>query len=140
MKVYNENKTIELNEYDLSKGYLKDDKIFVRHHEEQPEIKEVSHIEIVKEYPNGGKDAIEVIDVPYQPARPAYDEYEDIQVYVPYTKEELAKIEISNLKQKLRDTDYKAIKFAEGELSEAEYAPIRTERRKWRAEINKLES
>ena len=39
----------------------------------------------------------------------------------------------------LKDTDYKAIKFAEGELSEAEYAPIRELRRQWRVEINRLE-
>lgn len=41
---------------------------------------------------------------------------------------------------KLSSTDYKAIKFAEGELTEAEYAPTREERRKWRAEINALEA
>ena len=39
----------------------------------------------------------------------------------------------------LQSTDYKAIKFAEGELSAEEYAPIREQRRMWRAEINRLE-
>lgn len=47
---------------------------------------------------------------------------------------------IVQLKQKLAATDYKAIKFAEGELTEEEYAPIREERRAWRDEINELEA
>ena len=36
-------------------------------------------------------------------------------------------------------TDYKAIKFSDGALSEEEYAPIRKQRQEWRDEINKLE-
>ena len=48
--------------------------------------------------------------------------------------------QIAELKQNLSNTDYKAIKFAEGELSEQEYASIRTQRREWRAEINRLEA
>ena len=47
---------------------------------------------------------------------------------------------IRKLKQKLAETDYKAIKFAEGELTEEEYAPIREERRAWRDEINAMEA
>lgn len=46
---------------------------------------------------------------------------------------------ISQLKQYLSDTDYKAIKFAEGELTEEEYAETKTQRKSWREEINKLE-
>lgn len=48
--------------------------------------------------------------------------------------------EIIELKRKLRSTDYKAIKYAEGELSAEEYALIRLERRAWRDEINLLEA
>ena len=47
--------------------------------------------------------------------------------------------QISVLKKKLRATDYKALKFAEGELSEYDYAPIRQERRNLRLQINELE-
>lgn len=47
--------------------------------------------------------------------------------------------EICNLKWKLHETDYQAIKFAEGELTAEEYAPIKEQRKQWRAEINKLE-
>ena len=46
---------------------------------------------------------------------------------------------IFNLKKKLADTDYQAIKFAEGELSAEEFAPIKEQRQSWRAEINELE-
>lgn len=46
---------------------------------------------------------------------------------------------IGGLKSNLRATDYKAIKYAEGELSAEEYAETREQRRAWRAEINALE-
>ena len=46
---------------------------------------------------------------------------------------------IFKLKQKLRLTDYQAIKYAEGFITVSEYAPIREQRNTWRAEINKLE-
>lgn len=47
--------------------------------------------------------------------------------------------EIMELKQKLADTDYQAIKYAEGEISLYEYEPIKAERRYWRSRINELE-
>lgn len=46
----------------------------------------------------------------------------------------------AELKNQLGKTDYKAIKYAEGEMSAAEYEPIREQRRAWRAEINALEA
>ena len=52
--------------------------------------------------------------------------------------QEMAEQRIAELKKKLFDTDYRAIKFAEGELTEEEYAPYREERRAWREEINSL--
>lgn len=48
-------------------------------------------------------------------------------------------IEIQKLKTQLAKTDYKALKYAEGWLSEEEYAPIKAERQALRAEINRLE-
>lgn len=39
----------------------------------------------------------------------------------------------------LNRTDYKAIKFSEGELTAEEYAETKAKRRAWRAEINKLQ-
>lgn len=43
------------------------------------------------------------------------------------------------LKNMLAETDYKAIKFAEGLIPSAEYETIRQERQAWREEINILE-
>ena len=64
-------------------------------------------------------------------------------VYKPYSEQEIKVIKNNNriieLKQKLEDTDYKAIKYAEGELSAEEYAETKAQRRAWREEINKLE-
>lgn len=47
---------------------------------------------------------------------------------------------IMELKRVLADTDYKAIKYAEGVLSAEEYAQTKAERQAWRDEINRLES
>lgn len=48
-------------------------------------------------------------------------------------------IEILNLKNKLVLTDYKAIKYAEGVISEADYLETKNQRQVWRDEINRLE-
>ena len=47
---------------------------------------------------------------------------------------------IEMLKMELSAADYKAIKYAEGWLTEEEYAPIRAARQAIRNEINALES
>lgn len=47
---------------------------------------------------------------------------------------------LSELKSKLANTDYQAIKFAEGELTAEEYEPMKEQRKQWRKEINDLES
>ena len=91
MRVFNED-TQELKEYDLNKGHLELDKLFIRHHKAVEEIKEQWHYETIAEYPNGGRDVSKVIDVPYQAPQEEYDEYEDIYVYIPYTYEELEEL------------------------------------------------
>lgn len=48
-------------------------------------------------------------------------------------------IKIKELKNNLENTDYKAIKHADGALTDEEYEPIRLQREAWRTEINKLE-
>ena len=53
---------------------------------------------------------------------------------------EYKEMRISELKAKLSATDYKALKFAEGWLSDVEYAPIKAERQAIRDEINALEA
>lgn len=62
-------------------------------------------------------------------------------VECPYKKVELSIAEqIAKLKTNLINTDYQAIKYAEGQISEQEYAPIRKQRADWRDEINRLEA
>lgn len=51
----------------------------------------------------------------------------------------LQQYEIADLKAKLRNTDYQAIKYAEGLLSEEEYMSIKEQRQAWRDEINSLQ-
>ena len=46
---------------------------------------------------------------------------------------------INILKEQLAETDYKALKFIDGEFTEEEYAPIREERKNYRIKINELE-
>lgn len=48
--------------------------------------------------------------------------------------------EINALKILLRDSDYKALKHADGALTDEEYEPIRAQRAAWRAKINELEA
>ena len=159
MRIFNEDKTVQMylkedrvedGDFidipdnlicDLSKGKLENDTL-IEHIPEQQEIQEQWHYETIKEYPNGGKDVEKVIDVVGQPYIAEHDEVEDILVYKPYTEQEIKVIENNNriieLKQKLQETDYKAIKYAEGELSLEEYAETKAQRRAWREEINKL--
>ena len=53
--------------------------------------------------------------------------------------EQTAEAKIAELKRMLADTDYKAIKYAEGLISDEEYMPIKAERESWRKKINRLE-
>ena len=65
--------------------------------------------------------------------------------YVPTAEELAVKTQQANaqriveLKNLLANTDYQAIKFAEGELTEAEYGDTKAQRIAWRVEINTLE-
>jgi hypothetical protein len=97
MKVYNQDKNQILEEYDLTKGYLKEDTI-TTHYEEVKGVEEQWHYETIREYANGGKDVRKVIDVAGVPYSPAKDEIENIYVYVPYTEEEI----LENKKNELR--------------------------------------
>lgn len=100
MRVFNEEKTQELTEYDLEKGRLRADRIVTKTIPAQPEQKEEFHYEF-KTYPNGGQDRIRVIDKEYKPAQSEQYEYENIQVYVPYTEEQLKDIRKKELKDSL---------------------------------------
>ena len=95
MKIYNETKTEILENPNLERGYLQQDKLLTRVVPAQEEVQEQFHYEY-KEYPNGGKDRIKVVDVKYRPATSETYEYEDIEVYKLYTEEEY----IHNLRAK----------------------------------------
>lgn len=62
------------------------------------------------------------------------------------TAEEVAELQptveeqIASLKQNLADTDYQAIKYSEGAISEEDYTETKALRQSWRDEINRLES
>ena len=47
--------------------------------------------------------------------------------------------QINVLKKNLADTDYQAIKYAEGMISAEDYASMKAQRQSWRDEINQLE-
>jgi len=49
------------------------------------------------------------------------------------------RLEITQLKKLLSDSDYKAIKYAEGQISGEEYSEIKSERQGYRDRINYLE-
>lgn len=114
MRIFNQDKTEELFEYDESKGYLKQDKLFKEHRKAVPEVPAQTADEVAsalieagfnvdningewykveKTYPNGGKSVIKILPVEYQPAVDEWDEYEPILVYIPYTDEQLKEIE-----------------------------------------------
>ncbi len=63
-----------------------------------------------------------------------------IQAIPSPSAKEQAEQEIAELKRALADTDYKAIKYAEGLLTAEEYEQTKRQRAVWRARINELEA
>lgn len=138
MRIFDENDN-ELLKYDATKGRLENDKRFVKHHEKVEAVQEEGHWKTVAEYPNGGKDVEWVIDVPGVEAKDAWDEYEDILRYIPFTEQELALQRIAELKNMLFATDYNILKIVEGASTLTEMAGVIKKRASWRKEINELE-
>lgn len=102
MKILDEN-NVELPSPDLSKGRLVEERLFISHHQAVEAAAEQWHYETIAEYPNGGKDVKKIVDVPGAEAQDAWDEYETIQRYVPYTEEELAAMEEARNKPTQQD-------------------------------------
>lgn len=138
MRIFDEFDNL-LEKYDETKGYLKEDSLFVCHHEAVEAVEEQGHFETIAEYPNGGKDVEWIVDIPAVEAKEAWDEYEDILRFVPFTTVEITNNRISELKQKLFDTDYNILKIVEGAATLEEMADVIFKRSKWRKEINELE-
>lgn len=140
MKIYNQSKTEILTNIDYSKGYLVNDTI---HHDAVAGRDEVKHLETVEEHPNGSSLVKWVVDVEGIEPKEAYDE--EIQVYVPYTAEELAKKESISLRSQLEnylsETDYAVIKCKELGLDiDTEYPNLLQKRQQARDRINQIDS
>ncbi len=87
MKIYNEAITTELESPDLTLGHLEPARRLVAHHDavERQYHYEVMEGTVTDECQEGLRREVEDVA-----ARDAYDEYEDVHKYVPYTETELA--------------------------------------------------
>ena len=101
IEIYNENMELIENP-DLTLGYLKSG-TRMEHHSAIEGVTEVWHYETIAEYPNGGKDVRKIIDVQDVEAQAAWDEGIPIQIYVPYTQEELDRMEAERNKPAMED-------------------------------------
>ena len=90
-EIYNEQME-RIENPDMTLGYLRPG-TRTEHHDAVEGVTEVWHYETVAEYPNGGKDIRKVVDVPGVEGKPAWEEEAPIQIYVPYTQEELDRME-----------------------------------------------
>lgn len=90
-EIYNEQME-RIEHPDLTLGYLRPG-TRMEHHEAVEGVQEVWHYETVAEYPNGGMDVRKVVDVQGVEAQASWDEEIPIQIYVPFTQEELDRME-----------------------------------------------
>lgn len=79
-----------LERIDDSLGTLQNDKRLICHHPAVDAVPGTGHYETICTYPNGGKDVEWVWDLLPVQAKEAWDEYEVILRFVPYTAEQLA--------------------------------------------------
>lgn len=162
-RIFNIDKTIELKleDLDLKRGNLSDD--YLEHWiEEQPEIPEEGHYEVLREYPNGGRDIEWKVDRAGQDYCPAHIEYEEILVYsrfsddrlkelglYEWSEEELEEIRhqdwdikkdmlIQQVQKELTRTDMYPLKYIEGIITEDEFEFWKVVRQNLRNEINSL--
>ena len=92
MKVVNQ-EGVEIQEYDLETGKLVPSRLLVQHHEAVEFQAAQYEDQLVEEYENGGRLYNHICVSPAVQGKPAWDEYEDVKMYVPYTKEELEEIQ-----------------------------------------------
>lgn len=138
MRIFDKNDK-ELQQIDEKGGYLREDSRFLMRHEAVEAREEKGHFEVVKEYPNGGKDVEWVIDEPAVEATEAWDEYEPILRFVEFTQSEINQRRIGELKAMLQSTDYMILKVIEGATTLAQIAETIKQRAAWRKEINEIE-
>lgn len=130
MRIIDEN-NIEITAPDYELGYAEPETIVKAHHEAVEAVEEQWHYEVVREYPNGGKDVARVVDVPGSPAREAWDETEEILRWHPYSAEELER----------REQERQAAAEAEAEaerLAQEAAAALERENARLRAQVDAL--
>ena len=120
MRTLDENNNV-IENADLEKGYLTTETIVIAHHDAIKASPGKSHIEIVREYQNGGKDVATIWDEEPTEARGAYDETEEIQRYHLYSDEELKQRE-----EKKKESAEKENKLASLYSSDMTFADIVT--------------
>lgn len=106
MRIFDEDGNL-LESYDATKGRLVEARLFVCHHEAVEAVEEQGHWQTIAQYPNGGKDVDWIIDVPAVEAKEAWDEYEDILRFIPYTEEELAEREAAEEEAYRNSAEYR---------------------------------
>lgn len=143
MRIFDITKTIEITEPNLELGSLKEDTIKI-HHESIQHVDEVGHWKTIAEYQNGSKDVEWVIDVVGVDGHEAYDETEDILVYVPFTEAELHRRNLEaekyELEEWLHNHDYIGIKIATGRATIADYAEEIAKMSRYADRINEIDS
>lgn len=102
MRIFDETKTRELSENSIDplKGYLKIDKRFIAHHP-AVEAKEAVYKDRKGDFDEyGGYLIYKDLVCPAVEAKDAYDEYEDIWVFVEYTAQEFQERKLTELRNK----------------------------------------
>lgn len=112
-------------------GYTQEELILIQHHDAIEAVEEQWHYEVIKEYPNGGKDLQKVIDIPGVEATDAWDETEEILRWYPYTEEELAERAAAEEAQRLAEEE-------EARLAQEEADRIQRENTLLRAQVSAL--
>ena len=102
MKIIDDKTGLEIQNPDLTQGWLHDETEAVEH-PAQEGVPELSHYETVAEYPSGGRDVRKVIDREGVPAQDAWTEQVPIQRYILFTAEELAAQEEERKKAEARE-------------------------------------
>ena len=119
MKIIDDKTGLEIQNPDLTQGWLHDETEAVEH-PAQEGVPELSHYETVAEYPNGGKDVQKVIDREGVPAQDAWTEQVPIQRYIRYTAEELAAKEEERKKQAEWEALPETVKALQAALADAD--------------------
>ena len=119
MKIIDDKTGLEIQNPDLTQGWLHDETEAVEH-PAQEGVPELSHYETVAEYPNGGRDVRKVIDREGVPAQGAWTEQVPIQKYIRYTAEELAAQEEERKKAEAREKLPERVDALQAALADAD--------------------